>query len=162
MDDIEDSNAIELDDRNFRIDYEVKHHGWAEVSISFEGKSVVREVSYLHDSLLDLARMARNLREGLSNATAVFMDEPGELQLHIDCKSEVANFVVRGYPDWASWGMWNADDFEILLEGSCSRLRIVRQITNSLWRIYEVIGPEEYRQSWGHEFPTDDFDSLTE
>lgn len=162
MADIEDSNASEHDDRNFRIAYEVKNHGWAEVSISFEEISVVRVVSYLHDSLLDLARMALNLLDGSANATAVFMDEPGELQLHVDCKSEVAHFVVRGYRDWASWGMWNTDDFEILLEGTCSRSRIVRQIMDLLWKIYEEIGPEEYRDRWGHEFPIDDFESLTE
>lgn len=162
MADIEDSYASEHDDRDFRIEYEVKNHGWAEVSISFEGKSIVREVSYLHDSLLDLARIARNLRDGISNATAVFMDEPGELQLHIDCQSDSVHFVVRDYPDWASWGMWNTEDFEKLLDGSCSRSRIVRQITNSLCKIYEEIGPEEYRERWGHEFPIDDFEILTE
>lgn len=158
-----ESSSSGHDDRVFRIEYEVKHHGWAEVSISFDGTTVNRAVSYLHDSPLDLARMARNLRDGCTNATAVFMDEAGELQLHIDCHDDNARITVRDYSDWASWGMWNIDDFEVLLEGSCSRSRITGQITDLLRNIYEDIGPMKYHQLWeSHEFPVDDFESLTE
>ena len=46
------------------IQYELGNHGWAEVVFTIEGVEHRFTVSYLHDSLLDLASLARAISEG--------------------------------------------------------------------------------------------------
>lgn len=60
------------------IAYELHDAGWAEMSFRTERQRLEFAVSYLHDSLSDLARMGLALQKGSAHAEAVFMDEPGE------------------------------------------------------------------------------------
>jgi putative exporter of polyketide antibiotics len=63
------------------ISYIVEDAGWAQITISDGEGEIVNDVSYLHDSLRDLAELAIEMRSGAKTAKAIFMDEPGELQL---------------------------------------------------------------------------------
>lgn len=144
------------------IGYKVLQHGWATVTLSDGTKTVDGSVSYLHDSLLELAQMAISIKSGQKETKAVFMDEPGELQLLVHLDSEIAHYEARWYEGWPSWGVGSESDFETILKGSCSSARIIQQITQILWTIYSDIGVKRYKELWcEHEFPLAQFEALS-
>jgi len=116
----------------FTLEYVLDNHGWASVKFSDLNATCQSAVSYLHDSLAQLADMALELKRGLSDANAVFMDEPGETQFVVYVKSKTAFYEVREYRDWASWGMHSQDDYKVMLKGDCLTSRIVQQISTNL------------------------------
>ncbi|MFM9925380.1 hypothetical protein VLK31_20490 [Variovorax sp. H27-G14] len=145
-----------------RMGYVVSGAGWAKLSFraDADAEPMVFAVSYLHDSLGDLARMGVELVKGAQSATAVFMDEPGEVQLVVngrkgnkDDKDDLS-FELRGYPDWASWDMTSADNYKVLASGVVRRADLVRNIHAILERIYVDLGLVRYRELWvEHDFP---------
>ncbi|HED34635.1 MAG TPA: hypothetical protein ENJ08_10550 [Gammaproteobacteria bacterium] len=89
------------------------------------------------------------------------MDEPGELHLVVNVEKEKANYEVRWFNDWASWGMYSETDYRVLLKGTETTTGIVQQITKVLWEINQHIGPEKYKELWcEHEFPLQQFKKL--
>ncbi len=145
----------------FTLEYVLDNHGWASVKFSDLNATCQWAVSYLHDSLAQLADMALELKGGLLDAKAVFMGEPGEIQFVVNVKNETAFYEVREYRDWASWGMHPQDDYKVLLKGDCPTSRIVQQISTNLWKIHEDIGVEEYQRRWiEHPFPIEKYKAL--
>jgi len=124
-------------------------------------KTIDSPVSYLHDSLGELAEMAISIKAGHSETTATFMDEPGELVFVVILDKEKANYEVRWFKDWASWGMHSNSEYEVLLKGITTSKRIVQQITTVLWDIHQNIGPDKYKELWcEHDFPIQQFKKL--
>ena len=145
----------------FGIEYKLEEHGWATVVLTNGIDKYDSPVSYLHDSLAELAEMAIDLKNGLSDAKTVFMDEPGELQVVVSVVDEVAHYEGRWFNDWASWNMHPESDYKVVVQGSCSVSRVIQQITSVLWNIHQNIGPAEYKERWvEHEFPTKQFKVL--
>lgn len=95
-----------------RIGYVLSGTGWATLSIRADAGLIAVAVSYLHDSLGDLARMGLDLAKGAKSAAAVFMDEPGEVHVVVTGDDDEMAFELRRYRDWASWGITAMDDFE--------------------------------------------------
>ena len=96
---------LEEDRTRERIGYALSGAGWATFSFRVDAEPMAFAVSYLHDSLGDLARMGVDLVKGTQSTTAVFMDEPGEVQLVVTGDKGDLSFELRSYADWASWGM---------------------------------------------------------
>ena len=147
---------------SFSLDYKVLDAGWAEVRIS-DGSTIVEgDVSYLHDSLKELAQMAINLRRGIEYSRVVFMDEPPEIQLHVKLVGEEVTYEVRHFPDWESWGFWDPSDFHVSLKGSIDRQTVIDEVVDVLRDIHENVGVEKYKDLWiEHDFPMNEFDILT-
>ena len=105
--------------------------------------------------------MAIDLKNRVREAKAVFMDEPGELQLVVKVVDEIVHYEGRWFNDWASWNMHPASDYQTMVQGTCSVSRVIQQITTVLWNIHQYIGPVEYKERWvEHEFPIDQFKVL--
>ena len=144
-----------------RIGYALSGAGWATLSFRAEAGPMAFAVSYLHDSLGDLARMALDLVKGATAAAAVFMDEPGEVHLLVTGDADVLAFELRRYRDWASWGITAMDDYELLDHGAIGRVDLVRNIHAILEHMYVDVGPEKYRELWmEHEFPLRTYEEL--
>ena len=144
------------------IEYIVDKAGWAQAIISNGEGEVNITVSYLNNSLLELAQMALCLKNGGKEARVIFMDEPGEHQFQVITNGEEANYEVLWYSDWESWGLRKKKEFHSVLKGVTTVQRIVHQITQVLWRIHENIGPEKYKELWvEHEFPVQEFKVLS-
>jgi len=58
--------------------YHLRNAGWADATIREGRDSVTMTVSYLHDSLEELADAMNLLLMGGKESGTVFMDEPGE------------------------------------------------------------------------------------
>ncbi|MGJ7565140.1 hypothetical protein ACSFBM_14890 [Variovorax sp. GB1R11] len=145
---------LEEDRTQERIGYVLSGTGWATFSFRDDAETMAFAVSYLHDSLGDLARMGVELVKGAQSATAVFMDEPGEVQLVVTGDKDDLSFELRSYHDWASWEMTAADNYKVLASGFVRRVDLVRNIHAILERIYVECGPETYRERWvEHDFP---------
>lgn len=145
------------------IEYRVEDHGWAIVTFSYGDEKVEYAVSYLHDSLKDLALLARDVKKGKESSRAVFMDEPGEIQFKVSSKDNNLSFQVLAYKDWQSWGMDNEENGELLMNGYTSPNRIIHQVNSILRKIHEEIGPEKYKQLWvEHEFPIELYRELAD
>ena len=144
-----------------RIGYALSGTGWATLSFRADAGPVEFAVSYLHDSLADLARMALDLAKGAQGAAAVFMDEPGEVHLVVTGEKDDLVFELRHYRDWASWGITAMDDYEVLDRGDIRRVDMVRNIHAILERIYVDVGLVKYRELWvEHEFPLGAYEEL--
>ena len=147
---------------SFSIEYKLEEAGWGIIRLSNEETSYESAVSYLHDSLGDLAHMAVQIRKGESKLESIFMDEPGELQLRLDINNNLARYEGRSYSDWASWGMASEENYELVISGICTKDVIVEQIAAILTKLYESLGPDEYKEKCPeHEFPIDHYRELT-
>lgn len=145
----------------FAIEYKLEDHGWATVVLTDGKNSYDSAVSYLHDSLGELAQMAVDLKNGVKESKVVFMDEPGELQFLVSVENEVASYEARWFSDCASWNMHPESDYKSVLSGKCKTQRIIQQISTVLWNIHQNIGPEQYKERWvEHDFPLKQFREL--
>jgi len=143
------------------IEYIVEDAGWADCRIN-NGETVTEcNVSYLHDTLLELAQSAIKI-QNRKNVSVVFMSEPGEHQLILNRINETdIDFELRWYSDWASLGMYDENDFEIMQSGKTTVAKYVNQIRNLMLKIMDEIGAELYNEKWvSHEFPIAEFNQL--
>ena len=144
------------------VAYDLHDAGWAEVSFRAASERLGFAVSYLHDSLGDLARMGLTLQKGAEHAEAVFMGEPGEVILLVSGAGDVLQYELRQYRDWASWGVVGVHDHEVVARGEISRTELVRNIHAILQRIHDEVGPKRYREMWvEHDFPRQDYERLS-
>lgn len=139
----------------FCLSYSLHRAGWATAQLD-HGQSCEMTVSYLHDTLLELAASVLLIERGATEAKVIFMDEPGEHQLHL--KSEVHDglcYELRWYEDWESWGIVKSDQFRVIASGEVSVRRYRQQVASILHEMYERYGPEKYQELWlEHPFPT--------
>jgi len=134
----------------FSLNYEVFEHGWAQISIGLGDQLIEQRVTYLHDSLTDLAYMALDLDNGISNLKAKFRDEPGQLDLVVSSIGSEVTIEVHRFQDDA-----NNSNMQLVAKGKSETIRIRHQIFQVLHSIYTELGPEKYKERWkNHEFPT--------
>ena len=111
-------------------------------------------VSYLHDSLRELAEAARALAFGANSVRVVFMDEPGEVQLFLTRAGDTLHYEARWFDDWSSWGMHPADRFRVVFTGVTSVRRFVGEVRSQLEFILRDYGLAGYKQKWvENDFP---------
>ncbi|WP_299883242.1 hypothetical protein [uncultured Lacinutrix sp.] len=144
----------------FFIEYDVLDAGWAKGRIGDLEKSIDFVVSYLHDSLKELAESAINIQTK-DYAKVVFMDEPGEFILELTRKDNLIIYQLKWYPDWYSWNMINTDNYQIQLEGKTTVAKYINQVREVLIKILNKMNPEAYKEKWVlHEFPTNEYNLL--
>ena len=144
------------------IAYHLHDAGWAEMRLRAAPGRLGFAVSYLHDSLGDLARMGLALQKGAARAEAVFMDEPGEAILVVSGAGNTLQYELRQYRDWASWGIVALEDHEVVARGEIGRAGLVGNIHAILRRIHDDVGPQRYREMWvEHDFPLQDYERLS-
>ena len=147
---------------SFGISYDAPEHGWSTVRVTSDRTRAEMTVSYLHDSLYDLTTAASSLLRGAKEATVVFMDEPGEhhLVLRQDEPGRV-DFEVRWFDDWASWGMYSPDKFELVLKGSTTASSFTAAVLGVLDGLWSEVGLIEYKKRWvEHDFPVERYEQL--
>jgi len=142
------------------IEYNLLNAGWAKGKIGNLKKSIDFVVSYLHDSLKELAESAINIQTK-DSARIVFMNEPGEFILELTRKDNLIRYQLKWYPDWYSWNLTNADNYQIQLEGETTVIKYKNQVRKVLIEISNKMNPEAYKEKWiSHEFPTNAYNLL--
>lgn len=144
-----------------QLNYSVRNAGWAFATVSNGEAEQEFAVSYLHDSLQELAGSAIAIQEK-ALVSVVFMDEPGEHVLRLErTEGSVLDFELRWYKDWWSWGLMAEDEFECVLRGQTTVPKYVNQVRAILQQIHAEMGPRGYLEKWQrHEFPMAEFERL--
>lgn len=144
-----------------QIEYKINGAGWAIGKIGNGQKLAEFSVSYLRDSLKELAESAIEIR-AKEHKSVVFMDEPGEHVLILNRKeNNLIHYELRWYQDWWSWNLIDESNYQLILEGQTTVPKYVNQVRNVLNRIMSELGPKEYRKQWmEHDFPLAEFEKL--
>lgn len=143
------------------IEYKIVGSGWANGKISNGKKRKKFAISYLKDSLKELAESAIEIREK-DFKSVVFMEEPGEHVLILNRKDEnKIDYELRWYKDWWSWNLIDENNFESVFKGETTVPKYINQVRNVLNGIMTELGPNEYRQKWiEHDFPIAEYEKL--
>jgi len=143
------------------LEYKVEDAGWAVAIIGNGTEEKTITVSYLNDSLKQLAESAIFINEQKAKRV-VFMDEPGEHHLIVKTISDnEVEYELRWYEDWTDWNAMEDEKSTIVLTGKTRKIRFVNEVRNILIGIMENIGTELYEKKWvNHEFPTEEYQKL--
>ncbi|MEM6854404.1 MAG: hypothetical protein AAF593_08345 [Planctomycetota bacterium] len=146
------------------LSYSLDGTGWATASFQDGDSEVALTASYLHDSLGDLAQSAIDLRKGESTSTVVFMDEPGEHHLVLSQNRDgVLVLELRWFDDWASWGMYPADQFDVVYTAQTTVDEFIAVVFRTLEQVLAEWGLEGYKKKWiEHPFPKKVFRKLSD
>lgn len=143
------------------LNYILENDGWAILEID-NGEEVLQlNISYLHDSLQNLAASAIDLKTKFEKSV-IFMDEPGEhwLVLKKD-DSGTINYELRFYQNYASWNLINSENYTIKLKGATTLSKYINEVRKNLIQIFEEFGAKNYKEKWGkHEFPIKEYEIL--
>ena len=137
-----------------RFDYKLVGSGWALATLSIGRKSVPMVVSYLNDSLGQLAAAIEALGKRAKTAKATFMAEPGEHQVLFEeaTRGNVAIEVIW-YADWRSWGMYDGPG-KSRLKGTVPLSELHEQVVSVLGKLLARHSAAGYRKQWHeHDFP---------
>lgn len=143
------------------IEYKIVGTGWAVGKIGNGEKLTEFNVSYLCDSLKELAESAIEIHEK-NFKTVVFMDEPGEHVLILNRRDKfLIEYELRWYNDWWTWNLIDENNFDLIFKGQTTVAKYVNQVRNVLNAIITELGLNEYRNKWiKHDFPIVEFEQL--
>lgn len=144
-----------------QLEYKVGNAGWAECIIGNGKKKARITVSYLHDTLKELADSAIEIGEK-ERKSIVFMDEPGEHVLILNRNEEkLIDYELRWYKDWWSWNLTDEDDYQLVFKGQTTVPKYINQVRSVLIGIMEKLGPKKYKEKWiEHDFPLEEYEKL--
>jgi hypothetical protein len=137
-----------------RFAYTIGEAGWANAHIECGDSVVDMTASYLHDSLRDLLSATTAIVRGAREASAIFMDEPGEHHLNLRrLGAEKIEIEVLWYSDWHSRGTGSSIPSAVLrCETRVAHLR--GQVLSAARQIIDQLGAAGYRSKWQkHDFP---------
>jgi len=118
-------------------------------------------VSYLRDSLRELANAVLRLRNGKSKATVIFMDEPGEHHLLLKRVGDDLNVEILWFDDWASWKLEPDTGPKSVFTATVPLTDFLLAATNALKILLDTFGLEGYKNKWvEHEFPLEEYKKL--
>jgi hypothetical protein len=145
------------------INYRISGTGWVDVTLSDGQQQISGNVSYIHDSLGNLADAAVSLLTSLpTEKVVVFMDEPGEHQLILTpVEADILLVELRWYNDWASWNMYPQDRYDLLFKTESTVLEFATIAKRILTEIWVEHGYERYLEKWvEHPFPNQQYNAL--
>ena len=146
-----------------RVDfiYTLDGTGWATATLIVGDQTVLMTVSYLRDSLRELANAVLHLRNGESKATVVFMDEPGEHHLLLKRVGDDVNIEVIWFDDWASWKLKPDAEPKSVFIATVPLADFLPAATKALTILLNTFGLEGYKKKWvEHEFPLAEYQKL--
>jgi len=123
--------------------------------------SVSMTVSYLRDSLRELANAVLRLRNGKSKATVIFMDEPGEHHLLLKRVGDDVKIEIIWFEDWASWKLKPDTEPKSVFAATVPLSDFLLAAINALTILLNTFGLEGYKKMWvEHEFPLAEYQKL--
>ena len=94
-----------------------------------------------------------------AQAQVSFVDEPGELVLHVAAAGDVdaVQPSLTRYPDWVTtWNIGRAEDCEVLGGMTLPRAVFARAVCDAVQAVRNAMTPEAYQQRWhAHAFPSE-------
>lgn len=144
------------------FNYILGNAGWAEAKITSQRKSCTMTISYLYDSLGELAASTNLLMQGVTEAKVLFMDEPGEHMMFLQIQNgNVLDIEIRWFDDWASWDLITDKKYKIVFKSQTNLLDFANEVLRNLEKILAENGMKGYREKWGEsDFPLKGLEKL--
>jgi len=145
------------------FDYELHRAGWATATFRLGAEPVAVPVSYLHDSLRELARALLGLAVGPAEIGVSFFEEPGTVVLVMRRPDEDAvDLELLRYQGWVSHWPPRGDGHAESLGSVRCRWRTLRGgVVSVLQELLNVHGTDGYLSLWTtHPFPLDELRAL--
>ncbi len=118
-------------------------------------------VSYLHDSLRDLARAILRLREGEREVLVTFMDEPGEHHMTLRRLNHEVMVEVQWTDRWTDGKPIPPAEGRTLLEARVPFAELEQAVIAALDDVMNSLGVAGYKEKWiEHDFPTAEYQKL--
>ncbi|MBX3315923.1 MAG: hypothetical protein KF902_03555 [Phycisphaeraceae bacterium] len=139
----------------FEIKYTIDMNelGWAWLVITSGVARVDSNVSYLHDSLGDLARVALEYVHGFCVCEIPFIGEPGAIICKFFRDGDSVRLVVHRDPDALESGA-RSPQARLVLEASEHHLTFARNVCAILHDVWTTTGLATYRAVWhSNDFP---------
>jgi hypothetical protein len=138
--------------------YRLTGSGWSEAGIRDGVNHAFLTASYLSDALQDLTNAVIALLQGAEKSTCSWGEEPGEYRWVFERQDDRLQIKV----------LWFEDTFDdepdergkLTFSTVCDLRQFAGQLRGELQRLLDEHGVEEYRRSWGHDFPMTDFREL--
>ena len=142
------------------IQYELGGHGSAVINIWTATEQCEVVASSLSDALGDLARAARAIARGDSEARVSFVDEPGELRLVIHADNGILQVKIYRFKSWSP--QLRDENGEVVLRTTCIAKDFVTHVIRVLETVLNQHGVDGYRRRWiKHDFPIEILRDLT-
>lgn len=138
------------------INYKLEDIGWATGTIGNGEKGVSFPISYLNDSLKELAESAIDIVSS-EQKSVLFMGEPVDWKLTINnIDNKEITYELKKFDDGVS-----KDNYTTVLAGNTGIVDYVTQIKNILSAILHEFGIEKYKEKWiQDEFPLAEYEKL--
>jgi hypothetical protein len=143
----------------FHLSYTLGEHGWAAAVIGDGNTTIDLDVSYLSDALGDLARAARGILRGMTEASFSLMQEPGEHRFVLSREHGEICVRVYRFPDTFSRKRHGA----LVLDTTCSVKKFANICINCLRAVLDEHGEAGYRERWQRaDLPMQEYRDLLE
>ena len=143
-----------------KFTYQLDGAGWATATIADDGRHRDMTVSYLSDSLYDMAQAAICLLEGADSVRFSFDDEPGEHRCIVTRSSDTdAQIRVLWFDEL--WSNLPDERGSEVFTSVCTIARFSGEVLSCLQRLLADHGVDGYKKLWvGHDFPSEKFERL--
>lgn len=141
------------------VRYKVVGRGWAECDLDFYGATTSVSASYLSDALFELVRGTNHMLSGGNEARFSFDEEPGEYRWIM--RREENGGLSLTILDFADlWGGKPDEDGDVLLGVTCTLRDFAHALYLSLNDLLMELGASGYRDKWGSDFPSSQYQTL--
>jgi len=146
----------------FEFNYILGDCGWSTLDVTIDDRRYSFCVSFLNDSLQQLASAIRALLIHGGQETVVFIDEPGEFHLNLDqLNEEYIEILGRWHPRLYSMGTGREKDFQFIFTHKIGLHYFAKLVLQDLDLMYKQYGTKEYADRWvNHPFPYKEYELL--
>ena len=141
------------------IDYRLTGSGWADCIVRAGERSCKLSASYVSDALGKLVLAAMAVLAGAHSVSVGFDVEPGEYRWSVVLTDgSTVRVSILSFQDL--WGNLPDADGTPLLSISCAPLEFVKSVWEAAEVVLEKHGLADYRDRWGHDFPSQELGLL--
>ena len=140
------------------VEYKVHPNSWSDCIIAVDSEVIRLEASSFTDALDDLLRATRGILEAGIEATATFMDLPGESRLKLLPLGDRLLIRVLRFDDTFSREL-DADG-ELVAEVECRLRTFAGAVLAAAQTVHREIGIHAYRTAQRYDFPVDQMAAL--
>lgn len=136
------------------IHYNLTGAGWSECIVEINDQKAHLTASFLSDALANLLDAVKAIVSGADEATALFVEEPGEYRWLLRRKTQDRLYVrILWFNE--TWSDRPDKDGKIILEVECRLRTFAGAVLSASQRVLATHGLEGYREKWvKHEFPS--------
>ena len=142
-----------------RVEFGLPQHGWISFNIICGDSDFSICASYTpYDSVGALTSAICQIAKGIPEVMVPWNEEPVEHELHFKGDAALTSFTITSHPDHSRIQGTGQQAFE----AHGSRLDICLAFWRALRRLESSLKASDFERAWGHPFPTEKLEELTQ